>query len=322
MSPLPTISVVIPSHQRIPRLVPLVRTYVEQGADEVLIILDGPHPGWQDALTEIVSLPGVRIDELPANRGLALARTAGLERASGDLILIADDDVRPQPGLVERHREFHREHPGSALLGYMPVDLPDRRGRDQAATFIYARDYENQVGEWATATSTQLLESFWGGNASVPRALYERAEVFKPSQRLNYNEDLDLGMRLREIGVTCAFDIRAKGLHQHRRTFDEFRRECVVRGEAVFDLEGRWPRLPGQLESLVKIPSTHGGLASRLLRAVAARDDDGLVERLMRMAYRVAGALRAWPVQDAVARFMRRGLAMRGYRLAVARATP
>ncbi|MCU1558922.1 MAG: glycosyltransferase [Microbacteriaceae bacterium] len=321
MSPLPTLSVVMPTRNRLERLPSLVQTYVDQRADEVVVILDGPHEGWRELLAHTARLPGVEIHELEANRGLALARTAGLERARGDIVLIADDDVIPEPGLIDRHRAFHAEHLGHALLGYMPVALPERRGRDQAATFIYARDYENQVALWRESDSVGLLESFWGGNASLPRELYLRAEKFKPSQRLDYNEDLDLGLRLREVGAQAAFDELAKSMHQHSRDFASFTRECVIRGQAVFDLESRWERLPEQLLGLVQIPPTHNRLAAALQRRIGTNDSAGLIEAALGVAYRASGTARAWTVQDTIARFLRRGLAIRGYRMAHSRRT-
>lgn len=315
--PQPSISVVIPSRNRLERLPDVVTRYVEQGADQIVVVLDGPHPDWRSRLVAIRHLPRVEIHELPDNLGLALARTAGLDRATGDVVVMADDDVRPEPGHIDHHRAFHAATPDTALLGYMPVLLPPVRGRDQAPTYIYARDYENQVAEWKSAQSRVLLHSFWGGNASLPASLYRRAEQFKPSQRLNYNEDLDLGLRLLAIGADARFDEGAKGYHLHSRTLESFLRECVVRGEAVRDLEARWEGdLPEQLTSLVRIPEGHGRIAARLQAAVGARDEPGLVERALRLAYRAAGALRVWPAQDAVARFLRRGLAIRGYRLA------
>lgn len=313
--PQPSISVVMPSRNRLERLPALIHNYLEQGADEIIVVLDGPHPGWTGILSEQASDARVRIDELPSNRGLALARTAGLDRASCDVVIIADDDVVPLPGMVNRHRFFHANHVDHALLGYMPVDLPPRRGRDQAATFVYAKDYANQVEIWRTAGPSTLLDSFWGGNASLPTALYRRAEAYKPSQRLNYNEDLDLGIRLGLIGAGAGFDERAKGLHQHRRDFASFLRECVVRGEAVADLEVRWQKLPHQLTELVQIPDGQRALAASVQRRIGARDTTGLLERSAIAAYRVAGILRLWPVQDAIARLLRRGLAIRGYRL-------
>src|SRR5690606_4989274 len=192
---------VIPSYRRLARIPALVRDYRGQGADEVVLVLDGPHPGWRDLLAETLADPAVSALELPENRGLALARIAGLEAARSDVILIADDDVVPAPGLVDRHRAAHVGGGDRVLLGYMPVDLPARRAADQSPTFLYAREYERQVQVWRTAESTVILGSLWGGNVSLPRELYLRAEAVKPSQRLDYNEDLDLGLRLATLGA-------------------------------------------------------------------------------------------------------------------------
>lgn len=312
----PRISVVIPSRNRIERLQPVVEEYVRQGADEIVVVLDGVHPGWETQLAALRRHPSVVIDELPVNRGIALARTEGLARSTCEVILTADDDVFPGPHLIDRHREFHRTHPRSALLGYMPVSLPERRGIDQAATFIYARDYLNQVEEWRGGTSETLLASFWGGNASVSRDAYIDAEEFKPTERLEYNEDLDLGLRLGQIGVSAHFDELAQGAHLHSRSLKAFTKECVVRGRAVRDLEKRWPELPLQLTDLVVVPPDHPRVVAAVQRRIGARDTPGLLEAALRAAYFTAGAVRAWAVQDAIARLLRRGLAIRGYRLA------
>ena len=321
MTSLPTVSVIIPSYHRLHRLPPLIEAYLEQGADEIVVVLDGQHSGWRGVLGRFVaegkaaSAKRVRVVELPANRGLALARIAGLMQATGDVTLLTDDDVVPGPELLACHREFHGTHPNHVLMGYMPVDLPARRSRDESATFLYARDYETQVANWHGASSHVLLGSLWGGNISLRRELYAKAEDYKPSQRLNYNEDLDLGIRLEKVGAEAAFDPRARAGHQHQRNFAGFTAECVVRGEAVRDLELRWGYLPPQLVPLVRIPDGYRRSAAWVQRRIAARDNPGALERMLRLGYRAAGLLRLWPVQDAIARLMRRGLAMRGYRM-------
>ena len=210
----PTVSVVIPSFRRLGRLPDLVEAYADQGADQVVVILDGPHPGWRDTLGHLAILPGVRIQELPSNSGLALARIAGLQHASEEVVFVTDDDVVPQPGLLARHRAFHRGLGDRVLLGYMPVDLPLTRGRDDAPSFVYSRDYEKQVANWRHSDSRVILGSLWGGNFSLPRQLYERAELYLPSQRLEYNEDLDLGLRLMAVGAEASFDEFAAGVHR------------------------------------------------------------------------------------------------------------
>jgi len=311
----PTLSVVIPSFRRLDRLPGLIEAYVEQGADQIVVILDGPHPGWPDAIGPLASMPGVTISELTSNRGLALARIAGLEAATESVVFVTDDDVVPQHGLLARHRGFHRTLEDRVLVGYMPVDLPRVRGRDDAPSFLYARDYEKQVENWRRADSRALLSSLWGGNFSLPRATYLRAEAHLPSQRLEYNEDLDLGLRLIEIGVEARFDKAAAGMHQHHRGFDGFVRECEVRGAAAADLEARWGALPPQLRPLISIPPEYGRMPAWVQRTIAARDDPGALEFGLRAGYRLFGALHLWRAQDAIARLLRRALAIRGHRM-------
>jgi GT2 family glycosyltransferase len=313
--PAPTIAVVIPSYRRLARLAPLVALYLRHGVDEVVVVLDGPHPGWREALADVLVDPVVSVVELPENGGLALARIAGLRAATADIILIADDDVTPGPHAVAGHREAHADGRDSVLLGYMPVALPARRGADQSPTFLYAREYESQVRVWRSASPEIILGSLWGGAVSLPRTLYERAEAFKPSQRLNYNEDLDLGLRLIALGATASFDDRVAAAHHHDRGLVPFLRECFVRGQAIADLEERWGSIPAQLLPLVTIPAGYSRIGGAVQRRIAARDSSGALEALLTAVYRGAGLVRGWRVQDAVSRLVRRGLMMRGYRL-------
>jgi glycosyltransferase involved in cell wall biosynthesis len=311
-----TVSVVIPSYRRLDGLAPLIDAYRTEGADQIVVVLDGPHAGWREALGSRADAPDVRVVELAENRGLALARIAGLEGATGDVILAVDDDVQPLPGLVDAHRRFHRDGGDRVLLGYMPVTLPARRGRDASPTYLYARDYEIQAGVWRRSGSDLILTSLWGGNFSLPRDLYERAERYKPSQRLEYNEDLDLGWRLRDLGAVAAFDDSARSAHHHQRGLRGYRRECLLRGQAIADLEDRWGERPAQLDPLVIIPSGYNPFFAAVQRRIAQRDTPGAVDRLCDAVYYAAGAVRVWKLQDGVARLLRRALAMRGYRLA------
>lgn len=318
MTSPPTVSVVIPSYRRLDRLAPLVARYLEQGADEIVVVLDGPHEGWRSALAGVIESPRLRVVELAENRGLALARIAGLEAAGGDVILLTDDDVIPGHGLVDRHRAFHAAGGDRVLLGSMPVGLARRWHRDDAASRLYARDYERQMRVWRGGDSAVVLGSLWGGNVSLPRDLYLRAEASRPSVRLEYNEDLDLGLRLLRLGAEAAFDESAAATHEHRRSFDGFLAESVSRGRALADLERRWGEIPPQLLPLVRIPPGYRATAARVQRRIAARDAPGALESGLRAGYRLMGLARRASAQEAILRLLRRGLVMRGYRLASA----
>lgn len=310
-------AVVLPSYRRIDRISPLVEEYLRQGADQVVVILDGPHPGWETPLAGIRASERVTVAELPVNVGLARARIEGLSRARADIVLAVDDDVEPGPHLVDTHRRFHGALGDRVLQGYMPVALPARRGTDDAPTFLYARDYEAQARVWDSGDSDLILSSLWGGNVSLPRELYQRAEELLPSVRLEYNEDLDLGIRLRELGADATFNRRATARHHHDRGVDAFLKECQARGGAVSALEHRWGHRPPQLTPLVEISPTYNPVLARVQRSIAGRDGRGVIEGTLVALYRLAGRLHAWSVQDGVARVLRRALIMRGYRMAM-----
>lgn len=312
----PTVSVVIPSYQRVERLPPLINEYLRQGANQVVIVLDGPHPGWQHVLADPRDDPRVTVRELPHNVGLALARIEGVQASRGDVVVAVDDDVEPSDGFLQTHRAFHEAGGDRVLLGYMPVALPRRRGADDAPTYLYARDYERQASVWRQADSATILGSLWGGSVSLPRALYLRAEQLKPSQRLEYNEDLDLGLRLHRLGAEAVFDERALAAHHHARNLNGFVRECFVRGVAIADLEDRWGTRPAQLTPLVEIPTGYSSALRAVRLSIARRDSGGVAQRGIIALYRCAGAIRAYSFQDGLARLLRGALAMRGYRMA------
>jgi glycosyltransferase involved in cell wall biosynthesis len=309
----PTLAVVVPSYRRLERLPPLVEAYAGQGADEIVVVLDGPHPGWQEVLTESEL---VRVFELPQNLGLARARIAGLEQVTSDIVLAVDDDVVPDAGLIDRHRAAHTAPGDLVVQGYMPIALPAKRGRDEAPTYLYARDYEVQAAAWRRSGSDTILGSLWGGDVSLRADLYRRAEAFKPSIRLEYNEDLDLGIRLRELGATAVFDDAARARHHHSRGLRAYLRECEARGGAVDVLEQRWGERPAQLGPIVTIPASYNRILAAGQRRIAAADSGGPTLAAATAVYHTAGVVRAWRLQDGVARFLRRALAMRGYRKA------
>ncbi|MCC2034019.1 glycosyltransferase family 2 protein [Microbacterium allomyrinae] len=309
-----TLSVVLPSYHRLELLPRLVDEYRRQGANQIIIVLDGPHPGWEDVIAR--SGP-VEVVELAVNRGLARARIAGLERVRCDLVLAVDDDVVPEPGLVDRHRAAHAVAQDHVVQGYMPIALPAKRGRDAAPTYLYARDYEIQADAWRRGGSATILKSLWGGNVSLPADLYRRAEAVKPSVRLEYNEDLDLGIRLLELGATAVFDDSARARHHHSRGLRPYLRECEARGGAVHALEQRWGERPAQLTPIVTIPPSYSRVLGAAQRRIAAADSGGLTLASAVVVYRACGAVRLFTLQDGVARFLRRALAMRGYRRAL-----
>ena len=144
----PTLSVLIPTHGRPEKLRACLEALAPQADDsvQVLVGIDGPDAGEMAASAEV--LPGAEVIELE-HRGPAHVRNRLLERTRGELLLLLNDDVIPQPGLLDAHRAAHDELLGlgrrAMVLGAAPWVVPqadrlfDRLVRETSMVFFYDR---------------------------------------------------------------------------------------------------------------------------------------------------------------------------------------
>src|SRR5579863_3408051 len=118
------------------------------------------------------------------NAGLARGRNAGIARARGEIILFMDDDVLAAPGLLSAHVRFHRAHPRAICrAGFINVASFDALPPPRYSWRHYSGAY------------------FWTTNVSLPLALVREAGGFDERFSEYGWEDLELGFRLRQMGV-------------------------------------------------------------------------------------------------------------------------
>ena len=151
---------------------------------EIVLVDDGSTDGTYEAvigtLRPTCALTVVR----QRNAGLAAGRNAGIARARGELIMFMDDDVLATPGLLAGHLHCHRLHPRAICRGGV-INVPSL---DQLPPARYT--WRNYSGAY-----------FWTTNVSVPLRLLREAGGFDERFREYGWEDLDLGLRLRHMGV-------------------------------------------------------------------------------------------------------------------------
>ncbi len=97
MSPTPVASILIPTRGRPSYLDVALASIVGQARSlgaEVLVINDGGGP----AVTTVAERHGARVVAAPVPGGVNAARNAGVAAATGDLIVLVDDDVQAPPG--------------------------------------------------------------------------------------------------------------------------------------------------------------------------------------------------------------------------------
>jgi glycosyltransferase involved in cell wall biosynthesis len=132
-----------------------------------------------------------------ANAGLAKARNAGLARSRGERIAFIDDDVLPTPVFVEEHlRSDTRE--GDVIVRGAVINTAsfDRLPPPVWSLANYSANY------------------FWTSNVSVRRSRLDRAGGTFDDSFAEYGwEDIELGMRLRELGTRAVLNKHAVAFH-------------------------------------------------------------------------------------------------------------
>ena len=240
--PVPrSLSVVVPTYRRQDQVLGLVGALLSQPElDEVVVAIDGPDEDLVQRL-EALQEPRVVLVALPHNVGQSAAREAGARAATGELVLLVDDDVELERGAVAGHARAHADRPGQVLVGYNPVALPARRRPGMAATYLYAAEYE---AAWQDLLRDEdlVLYRLWAGHMSLERTSYLRAAGHVWPVR--YHEDQDLGRRLKAEGLRGRAAPQLGSRHHHSRTFRQSVDESRRQGEALALLARRWPDRP------------------------------------------------------------------------------
>lgn len=204
------ISVVIPTYNRLPILQKCLLALEQQHVAEpisryeVVLVDDGSTDATVAWLAEQAeALPHVRLIRQD-HGGPALGRNRGVEAARGDVIVFIDSDLVVTEGFLMAHAmALHRAW--------------RRQGNRLCFTYgavINTADFKNPTGE-----RHKLRDLSWAyfatGNVAIDRALLEQAGLFDPDFRLYGWEDLELGERLRRLGVRLIRCPEAVGYHWH-----------------------------------------------------------------------------------------------------------
>jgi hypothetical protein len=153
------------------------------------------------------------------------------------------------------------------------------------------------------------------GNMSLPRERFldvtVRTDAPLPPFR---HEDQEIGLRLAALGMTAVFDRSLHGVHEHRRTLPQFRRDCRLDGAGTALLDRDHPGLygkPGIARFRTGVPRRLAAAISATTRPVTYR----AVAGALATGVRATGALGAAGPQLATARLLRRVELQRGYLL-------
>ncbi|MFL5543023.1 MAG: glycosyltransferase, partial [Longimicrobiaceae bacterium] len=231
-----TVSVVMATYNRralLPEVLdPLL---ADPAALEVLVVVDGCRDGSIEYLRDRAAADPRLRPRWIDNSGAVAAQQTGVEAARGDVVLVIDDDVLAEPGLVSGHLRHHESAGDLVVVGYMPTPRPQRRAPGSFTSELYHDVYEYRCAAWEAGAD--VLAGLWGGNVSVGREALLANGGIGGDHSLPYHYDWELGLRLKRAGLRGRFDRSLRARHLHERSYAAFKREARAQGRAMWLIE-------------------------------------------------------------------------------------
>jgi glycosyltransferase involved in cell wall biosynthesis len=204
-------SIVIPTYNRLPILQKCVSALELQTFDphivtdyEIVVVDDGSTDGTIEWLNRnTTKLAHVKVYE-QAHQGASAARNLGVERSTGDTIIFIDSDLVVTSTFLQSHAE-------ALLAGQKTI------GNDRLFTYgavINTANFEDPTSE-AYKIMDFSNAYFATGNVAIAKHWLIEAGLFDLGFSLYGWEDLELGVRLKNLGIKMIKCPAAAGYHWH-----------------------------------------------------------------------------------------------------------
>jgi GT2 family glycosyltransferase len=300
----PTISVVVPTYRRPAALDATLSALsaVDYPADrlEIVVVDDGSGDHTPDVAA---SHPNVTFIQ-QASAGAATARNHGARIASGELLVLVDDDILVQPDHLDRHLAVHARHERALVNGeweFAPATVAALRetpfGRYRLAL---EEEFRRTAPVEALEDGCLRCEVIPSQDLSLSRELFWEIGGFDEDFPAAGAEDQEFSYRARAAGCLLLRDPSIRLLHNDARvTLADFCRREERSARTIPYLARRYP----EAEAAVSYARANGPIArgdgiQLTLRKLAKRALAAPpIHRLLRSGVSVLERL---PVRDAV----------------------
>jgi GT2 family glycosyltransferase len=212
----PSLSVVIPSHNRSDALALTLAGLAEQQFSEPweVIVVNHRCTDDTDDVVRRQNFPvPLRLVQKRDTPGVAAARNAGAAVATGRYLLFVDNDILVEPDFAQRHYDALLAHPGCWIMGQL-MNLPEQErtpfGRFRRTLY----DFD------PPDAPTRRVVGLTGQSVSMPRADFERLKGFDEKFDIASVEDFDLALRATRAGINILYVPAILGAHNDWAGFD------------------------------------------------------------------------------------------------------
>ncbi len=240
------VSVVIPTYNRLDTLAYVVPSLLNQdiapSTFEIIIADSNSNDGTREFLGQMMrDHPQVR--HLPGPySGRAMARNVGIAAARADVVMFTDADIIASPSLLSRHLAHHRRQKAVAVVG---LELQVKSYDDY---LVQREDPRTRRPLHPPSRKTLPWLYFLTGNASVRRADLQRVGCFDETFTGYGHEDLELGFRLGEAGITIAYEPDAVNYHWHPVPHTEQKGRMELAGRSTVRFYRKHPKFSVQAQ--------------------------------------------------------------------------
>ncbi len=247
MTSSPRVSVVIPTYQRRASVQRLLEALGQQTLApdeyEALVVVDGSDDGTREMVADFAA--PYRLQALwQPNRGRAAACNTGVQAASGDVVVLLDDDMEPTPDFLAAHLAAQADGAARGVFGAVPIRLDP--GSPPVLRYIGAK-FNRHLDKLAGPAYTLQPRDFYSGNFSIRRQTLLAVGGFDEAFRIYGNEDIELSLRLVKAGVTLIYSPHALAYQHYTKDLAGLARDHRAKGRTSVLLAAKHPAVAPHL---------------------------------------------------------------------------
>ncbi|ATS52646.1 glycosyl transferase [Xanthomonas citri pv. fuscans CFBP 6996] len=202
-SPTPRVTVVIPVYNHIAHTLACLRALAAHPpllSVEIIVVDDGSSDATAEQLPQIA---GLQYHPRASNGGFIAACNDGIALASGDFVVLLNNDTIPQPGWLDRLIDTFARYPAAGLVGAQLV-YPDGR-LQQSGGVVFGDGSAWSYGRFESSEDpryayVRAMDYCSGAAIALPRTLLHTLGGLDRRYMPAYYEDTDLAFAVRAAG--------------------------------------------------------------------------------------------------------------------------